>query len=88
MTPDLMEAGAPRHDAGAQPARPRSGGRAAAISRPLVPGQVDVRTAASSTWKTCTVSFDGFKAINGLNLDIAPASCAASSAPTAPARRR
>jgi hypothetical protein len=34
------------------------------------------------------VSFDGFKAINGLNLDIARASCAASSAPMAPARPR
>jgi ABC-type uncharacterized transport system ATPase subunit len=35
-----------------------------------------------------TVSFDGFKALNALSLTSAPASCAASSARTAPARRR
>ena len=35
-----------------------------------------------------TVSFDGFKALNELTLMLDEASCAASSAPTAPARRR
>ncbi len=34
------------------------------------------------------VSFDGFKALTDLTLYIASASCAASSAPTAPARPR
>ena len=32
------------------------------------------------------VSFDGFHAINNLSLALAPARCAPSSAPTAPAR--
>ena len=35
-----------------------------------------------------TVSFDGFKALNELSLYVDRASCAASSARTAPARRR
>ena len=33
-----------------------------------------------------TVSFDGFKALNDLTLHVEPASCAASSAPTAQVR--
>jgi hypothetical protein len=35
-----------------------------------------------------TVSFDGFRALNDLSLTIETASCAASSAPMARARRR
>jgi ABC-type uncharacterized transport system ATPase subunit len=35
-----------------------------------------------------TVSFDGFKALNALTLQVDKASCAASSVRTAPGRRR
>jgi urea transport system ATP-binding protein len=67
MTPDLMDEGARRY-AG----RTESGGRAAAFGHPLVPGEVDVSHGRILYLEDVSVSFDGFKAINGLSLDIAP----------------
>ena len=75
MTPDLLEAGAQRYErvlAEKTLGKTESGGRAAAFSRPLVPGQVDVTHGRILYLEDVHVSFDGFKAINGLNLDIAP----------------
>ena len=75
MTPDLMEEGARRlHKtlAPAVPGQTESGGRAAGFSRVAVPGEVDVTHGRILYLEDVHVSFDGFKAINGLNLDIAP----------------
>jgi urea transport system ATP-binding protein len=75
MTPDLMEEGARRASAYAQLAardRTESGGRAAGFGRPLVPGQVDTTHGRILYLEDVSVSFDGFKAINNLSLDIAP----------------
>ena len=75
MTPDLMEAGAERIERArqlAQQGKTVSGGRSAAFSRVLVPGQVDTTHGRILYLEDVHVSFDGFKAINGLNLDIAP----------------
>ena len=75
MTPDLMEAGARRYErvlAETTLGKTESGGRAAAFSRPLVPGEVDTSHGRILYLEDVQVSFDGFKAINGLNLDIAP----------------
>ncbi|OSZ67523.1 urea ABC transporter ATP-binding protein UrtD [Hydrogenophaga sp. IBVHS2] len=74
MTPWQMEEGAERHrrlleKAAAEPA---SGGRQASFSRPLVRGEVDVSHGRILYLEDVHVSFDGFKAINGLSLDIAP----------------
>lgn len=75
MTPDLMEAGARRITA-RQPATPlgqtESGGRAAGFSRVHTPGEVDVAHGRILYLEDVNVSFDGFKAINNLSLDIAP----------------
>ncbi len=75
MTPDLMEEGA-RRIAGDAPAartgQTESGGRTAGFSRVAVPGEVDVAHGRILYLEDVHVSFDGFKAINGLNLDIAP----------------
>ena len=75
MTPELMEQGAQRYER-AQEAlvqgKTASGGRAAAFSRPLVRGEVDTTHGRILYLEDVQVSFDGFKAINGLNLDIAP----------------
>ena len=75
MTPELMEQGAQRYER-AQETREQgntaSGGRAAGFARPLVPGQVDISHGRILYLEDVRVSFDGFKAINGLNLDIAP----------------
>jgi ATPase subunit of ABC transporter with duplicated ATPase domains len=49
-----------------------SGGRAAGFSRVATPGEVDVTHGRILYLEDVHVSFDGFKAINGLNLDIAP----------------
>jgi urea transport system ATP-binding protein len=76
MTPDLMEAGAERaarakahpHDTGAT----ESGGRTAGFSRIATPGEVDVTHGRILYLEDVSVSFDGFKAINKLSLDIAP----------------
>jgi urea transport system ATP-binding protein len=75
MTPDLMEEGARRVSAYAQLAardRTESGGRAAATGRPVVPGEVDVAHGRILYLEDVSVSFDGFRAINRLSLDIAP----------------
>ena len=74
MTPDLMEAGAQRLER-TQPvavAATESGGRSAGYARPAVAGEVDVTHGRILYLEDVHVSFDGFKAINGLNLDIAP----------------
>ena len=76
MTPDLMDEGARRlHKAQASVATPgqtESGGRAAGFSRIATPGAVDVTHGRILYLEDVHASFDGFKAINGLNLDIAP----------------
>ena len=75
MTPDLMEAGAQRleaHTARAEVGKTESGGRAATYGRIATPGEVDVTHGRILYLEDVHVSFDGFKAINGLNLDIAP----------------
>ncbi|MEI6804582.1 MAG: urea ABC transporter ATP-binding protein UrtD [Burkholderiales bacterium] len=77
MTPELMEQGAKRLEAhrAAQAARAgqtESGGRTAGFSRVLTQGEVDVAHGRILYLEDVHVSFDGFKAINGLSLDIAP----------------
>lgn len=77
MTPDLMEEGARRTEAHrvAQAERgnnTESGGRAAGFSRLAVPGEVDITHGRILYLEDVSVSFDGFKAINKLSLDIAP----------------
>ena len=75
MTPDLMEEGARRLQktlAHAVVGQTESGGRAAGFSRVAVPGEVDVTHGRILYLEDVHVSFDGFKAINGLSLDIAP----------------
>ena len=76
MTPDLMEAGAERaaraagmhHVSGST----ESGGRSAGFGRIATPGEVDVTHGRILYLEDVSVSFDGFKAINKLSLDIAP----------------
>ena len=75
MTPDLMEEGARRVEAytgRASRDTTTSGDRAASYARPAVAGEVDVTHGRILYLEDVSVSFDGFKAINGLNLDIAP----------------
>ena len=74
MTPDLMEQGARRIEARQQKdvQAGGSGGRAAAFSRLATPGEVDVTHGRILYLEDVSVSFDGFKAINQLSLDIAP----------------
>jgi urea transport system ATP-binding protein len=75
MTPELMEEGARRASAYAQlraRGRTESGGRAAGFGRPVTPGEVDVAHGRILYLEDVRVSFDGFHAINGLSLDIAP----------------
>ncbi|MDM7943817.1 MAG: urea ABC transporter ATP-binding protein UrtD [Hydrogenophaga sp.] len=75
MTPDLMEEGAQRlqQSTATGPAgNTESGGRAAGFSRLVVPGQVDTTHGRILYLDGVNVSFDGFKAINNLSLDIAP----------------
>ncbi len=93
MTPDLMRAGTQARRAAEERAltagAARSGGRKASYSRVARPGELDVTHGAILYLDDITVSFDGFKALNALSLvHRARASCAASSARTAPARRR
>ncbi|RYG08806.1 MAG: urea ABC transporter ATP-binding protein UrtD [Burkholderiales bacterium] len=77
MTPDLLEQGARRIeerraalDAGRS--NTESGGRNAAAGRIGTPGEVDVTHGRILYLEDVSVSFDGFKAINKLSLDIAP----------------
>ena len=73
MTPELMQAGA-RIRAEAQRRRmaaiEQSGGRETSYSRVVVPGEVDVTHGAILYLDDITVSFDGFKALNALSLNI------------------
>ncbi|MFZ4482028.1 MAG: urea ABC transporter ATP-binding protein UrtD [Rhodoferax sp.] len=75
MTPDLLEQGARRAEAHALKmvqGQTESGGRAAGFSRIATPGEVDVTHGRILYMEDVSVSFDGFKAINNLSLDIAP----------------
>lgn len=75
MTPDLMEQGAQRLQAARDlPAQGKteSGGRNAGYGRLAHVGEVDTTHGRILYLEDVSVSFDGFKAINGLSLDIAP----------------
>jgi urea transport system ATP-binding protein len=75
MTPDLMDEGARRASAFSQrrnAGRTESGGRAAGFGRLATAGEVDVTHGRILYLEDVSVSFDGFKAINKLSLDIAP----------------
>ena len=75
MTPDLMEEGARRFQEKLVPVatgQTESGGRAAGFSRIATPGEVDITHGRILYLEDVNVSFDGFKAINNLSLDIAP----------------
>ena len=75
MTPDLLEAGARRLEVHAERSArvdTESGGRSAGFSRIATPGEVDVTHGRILYLEDVSVSFDGFKAINKLSLDIAP----------------
>ena len=75
MTPDLMEEGARRLEAHEHPpeaGKTASGGREAGFSRHATPGEIDVTHGRILYLEDVSVSFDGFKAINKLSLDIAP----------------
>ncbi len=75
MTPDLMEQGAQRlrarQEAQEVQTNTESGGRAASFGR-ISTGEVDVTHGRILYLEDVSVSFDGFKAINNLSLDIAP----------------
>ncbi len=75
MTPDLMLEGAQRLDRAARkdPHATESGGRSAGYGRVLHDArEVDVTHGRILYLEDVSVSFDGFKAINKLSLDIAP----------------
>ncbi len=77
MTPDLLEQGARRVEARmvaleSGKNNTESGGRTAGFGRVMVPGEVDVSHGRILYLEDVSVSFDGFKAINKLSLDIAP----------------
>ena len=76
MTPDLLEDGATRAGAKAKAqvagANTESGGRDAGYSRLATTGEVDTTHGRILYLEDVCVSFDGFKAINNLSLDIAP----------------
>ncbi|MDP3618712.1 MAG: ATP-binding cassette domain-containing protein, partial [Ramlibacter sp.] len=75
MTPDLLEQGEQRLKARRQKelhGKTESGGRAAGFSHLVTSGEVDVTHGRILYLEDVTVSFDGFKAINNLSLDIAP----------------
>jgi urea transport system ATP-binding protein len=74
MTPDLLEEGAKRAEIGqlAKDRNTQSGGREAGFSRIATTGEVDVTHGRILYLEDVNVSFDGFKAINNLSLDIAP----------------
>jgi urea transport system ATP-binding protein len=74
MTPDLMEQGAQRLQALQTPSttgKTESGGRDAGYGR-IATKEVDTTHGRILYLENVNVSFDGFKAINGLSLDIAP----------------
>jgi urea transport system ATP-binding protein len=75
MTPDLQQSGAQRlleYRARAALGQTASGGRAAGFSRLGSSDELDVAHGRILYLEDVSVSFDGFKAINKLNLDIAP----------------
>jgi urea transport system ATP-binding protein len=77
MTPDLLEQGARRVEArmaelATRKGNTASGGRTAGFSRLVMPDEVDVTHGRILYLEDVSVSFDGFKAINQLSLDIAP----------------
>ena len=75
MTPDLLEEGARRRAQLASAVvsgKTESGGRQAGFSRIATPGEVDITHGRILYLEDVSVSFDGFKAINKLSLDIAP----------------
>ena len=77
MTPDLLEQGAQRIERRraaleAGKFNTESGGRNASTGRVATPGEVDVTHGRILYLEDVSVSFDGFKAINKLSLDIAP----------------
>ena len=77
MTPDLLEQGARRLEESralhsADKNNTESGGRNASTGRLIAPGEVDVTHGRILYLQDVSVSFDGFKAINKLSLDIAP----------------
>ncbi|EGI77988.1 urea ABC transporter ATP-binding protein UrtD [Hylemonella gracilis] len=74
MTPDLLEQGAQRAQAQRETARQNTeaGGQQASYGRLLKTGEVDVTHGRILYLEDVSVSFDGFKAINKLSLDIAP----------------
>jgi urea transport system ATP-binding protein len=74
MTPDLLEEGAKRLQKREQSSadNTQSGGHNAGYSRLATPGEVDITHGRILYLEDVNVSFDGFKAINNLSLDIAP----------------
>ena len=76
MTPDLLDEGAARLErsraAQALTGNTESGGRSAGFSRLVTSPEVDVTHGRILYLEDVSVSFDGFKAINKLSLDIAP----------------
>ena len=77
MTPDLLEQGARRVEerlaaVQANKSNTESGGRAAGFSRVVNSEEVDVTHGRILYLEDVSVSFDGFRAINKLSLDIAP----------------
>ncbi len=76
MTPELMKQGAQRVAATTpkayQTSATESGGRDASYGRIHTPGEVDVSHGRILYLEDVSVSFDGFKAINKLSLDISP----------------
>ena len=77
MTPDLLEQGARRAEErftalDANKNNTESGGRSASGSRVVTSREVDITHGRILYLEDVSVSFDGFKAINKLSLDIAP----------------
>jgi urea transport system ATP-binding protein len=72
MTPDLMEAGVQAlNKAHGLPVSSESGGREASYGRIVVPDEVDLAHGSILYVDDITVSFDGFRALNKLCLNIA-----------------
>ncbi|WP_428419912.1 urea ABC transporter ATP-binding protein UrtD [Methylibium sp.] len=73
MTPELMEAGVRTRErmAAKLAASGKSGGRAASYGRLVEPGALDTAHGGILYLEDITVSFDGFRALNKLSLNIA-----------------
>ena len=77
MTPEMMNSGRERLAAYREKMLTESAGNTAAggnmsVSRPHKPGELDLSHGRILYLEDVSVSFDGFKAINKLSLDIAP----------------